>query len=109
MSTEAPTRGPSTIGYLPWVFHRLSALALVLLLLVHLSVQLYPTSVFGVVRVWGIYGPLLDLTLGLVLIHGFLGIRSTILESGLSERVTTFLVLVVGIGAILLLIIRLLI
>lgn len=88
MSTDADirTRTPADVGYLPWVFNRLSALALVPLLGLHLGVQLYPHYGFAAVYSWGIYGGLLDLTLALVLLHGVLGVRATVLETSAPAR-----------------------
>lgn len=108
MSTESPTRGPTTIGYFPWIASRLSALALIPLLMIHIGVQLYPTHGFIVFLEWGIYRLLLDLTLGFVLLHAFLGVRSTVIETRLSDRATDLVIWVVGIGALLLFVGRLL-
>lgn len=88
MSTDTGvrTRTPREIGYLPWVLHRLSALALVVLLAIHLGVQLYSQYGFSIVYSWGIYGGLLDVTFGLVLLHGVLGVRATVIETSASAR-----------------------
>lgn len=96
------TRSPADVGYLPWVLHRLSALVLVVLLGLHVGVQLY-----GVARP-GFYGGLLDLTLGLVLLHGFLGVRATVLETSLSRGLRTALVWAVGLLALALFLLRVL-
>lgn len=98
MSDAVPTRSSADVGYMPWLLHRVSALALVGLLALHVGVQLYPQTGLGILRVRGVYGGLLDLTLGLVLLHGFLGVRSTVRETSLDERlatVTTSLVAIV--------------
>ena len=108
MSIETRTRDPAKIGYLPWVIHRVSAIALVPLLAIHVGVQLYPQYGFELIVRWGIYRPLLDLTLGLVLLHAFLGIRSTLLETRLSEQATTIVTWGVGVGLLLLFGVRLL-
>lgn len=108
MSVESLTRGPATIGYLPWIAHRLSALALLPLLAIHVGVQLYPEYGFVTILQWGIYGLLLDLTLGLVLLHAFLGVRSTAIETRLTERTTALVVWGVGIVGLLLFSVRLL-
>ncbi|MFB6086920.1 MAG: hypothetical protein ABEJ85_00235 [Haloarculaceae archaeon] len=102
MSGATVTRDPADVGYVPWIVHRLSALALVGLLALHIGVQLYPTAGFAAVRTWGVYGALLDATLGLVLLHGFLGVRSTVIESTLSPGLKTNLVRVVGLVALVL-------
>ncbi|WIV67026.1 hypothetical protein [Natrialbaceae archaeon AArc-T1-2] len=109
MSTDTPTRGPATIGYLPWVLHRVSALALVALLAAHVGVQLYPEYGFVVLVEWGIYRPILDLTLGLVLLHAFLGVRSTVIETRLSPRRTSLVVWLFGAAFFLLFAVRLLV
>lgn len=109
MSTEKRTRSPATTGYLPWLLHRLSALALVVLLMIHVGVQLYPEYGFATVLESGIYQPLLDLTLGLVLLHAFLGVRATVIETGLSARTTRIVVWSVGTGLLALLVVRLLV
>lgn len=108
MSVETETRSPATVGYLPWLLHRLSALALVVLLAVHVGVQLYPEYGFSAVLGSGLYYPLLDLTLGLVLLHAFLGVRAAVIETGLSGRTTRLLVWGVGIVLLALLVVRLL-
>ncbi|WP_265110816.1 hypothetical protein [Halosolutus halophilus] len=108
MSARSSMRGPETYGYLPWIVHRVSALALVPLLTVHIGVQLYPDYGFATLTEWGIYGPLLDLTLALVLVHAFLGIRGTVIETRLSDRSTKFVVWGTGIGLFLLFVTRLL-
>lgn len=96
------TRSPGEVGYVPWVIHRLSALVLVVLLGLHVGVQLY-----GVARP-GFYGGLLDLTLGLVLLHGFLGVRATVLETSLARGLKAAFVWAVGLLALALLVLRLL-
>ena len=101
------TRTPGDVGYLPWVLHRLSALALVALLAVHLGVQLYPQYGFSAVYVWGIYGGLLDATLGLVLLHGVLGVRATILETSAFARAKSLAVGVLAAVALALFVYRL--
>jgi succinate dehydrogenase hydrophobic anchor subunit len=100
-------RDPETIGYLPWIAHRLSAVALVPLLAMHLGVQLYPSAGFSVFLEWGIYRPLLGLTLGILLLHAFLGIRSTVIETRLSERTMRVVVWAVGVSLLVLLVARL--
>lgn len=94
------TRSPSTVGYLPWLLHRLSALALVPLVGLHLGVQLYPEYGFSAVYSLGIYHSLLDLTLGLVLLHGVLGIRATVIETSATLRTKTTVVRVVSLVAL---------
>lgn len=101
-------RLPSTIGYLPWILHRLTALALIGLLALHVGVQLYPSYGFDIVYTWGIYGGLLDVTLGLVLLHGFLGVRSTVLESCFDAPVKRLLVWAIGVVALAIFLLRLL-
>jgi succinate dehydrogenase hydrophobic anchor subunit len=96
------TRSPDDVGYVPWMTHRISALVLVGLLALHLGVQLYPGYGFVALRVWGVYGPMLDLTLGLVLLHGVLGVRSTVLGTALSPGVKTTLVRAVALVAVVL-------
>jgi succinate dehydrogenase hydrophobic anchor subunit len=93
-------RSPDDVGYVPWLVHRISALALVGLLALHLGVQLYPTYGFIQLRVWGIYGPMLDLTLGLVLLHGVLGVRSTVLGTEFAPGLKTTLVRAVALVAL---------
>lgn len=106
MSVESRTRGPTTIGYLPWVLHRVSAIALLPLLVIHIGVQLYPEFGFVAILRMGIYGLLLDLTLGLVLLHAFLGVRSTVIETRLAERTTSLVVWGLGAGMLLLFSVR---
>lgn len=91
------TRSPADVGYLPWLLHRASAVALVVLLALHVAVQAYG---FVAPSRWGVYGGLLDLTLGLVLLHGFLGVRATVLESSLPRRVKPALVWLVGVASV---------
>ena len=88
-TTGLETRSPADIGYLPWLIQRVSALLLVVLITLHVAVQAY-----GYVTPyrWGIYGALLDLTLGLLLLHGFLGIRATLIESSLHDRLRAALI-----------------
>lgn len=98
--SDAPgpvTRSPTDVGYLPWLLHRLSALILTGLLALHVAVQAYG---YAAPSRWGIYGGLLDLTLGLVLLHGVLGVRATVLETSLSRRARRAFVLLVGIAAL---------
>ena len=78
MSGATATRSPATVGYAPWILHRVTAVLLVLLLTVHVAVQVFGfTVLYGL----GIYQPLLDLTLVTVFTHGFLGLRATLLET----------------------------
>lgn len=90
-------RSPADVGYVPWLIQRVSALVLLAVLAIHVAVQVYE---FTAPSEWGIYGGLLDVTLGLVLLHGFLGVRATVLESSLSRTVTTAIVSVVGLAAL---------
>ena len=98
--THVRTRTPNDVGYLPWVLSRASAVVLVFLLIIHLGVQLYPQYGFSVIYSWGIYGALLDLTLALLLLHGILGMRATILGTSASERVKSTAVWAVSIVAL---------
>lgn len=98
------TRSPATVGYLPWLLHRVSALVLVGLLSIHIAVQAYG---YTAPYQWGIYGGLLDLTLGVVLLHGFLGVRATILETSLSSSTRTALVWLIGMLSLGFLLVRL--
>lgn len=100
-------RSPETIGYLPWLVYRASAVLLVPLLAIHVGVQVYPTYGFTIVSELGFYQPLLDLTLVLVLVHGFLGVRATVLETRLDNRVTTIIIWSVGFLALGLFVLRL--
>jgi len=103
---SATTRSPADIGYLPWLLHRSSALVLVGLVSIHVAVQAYGyTAPYR----WGIYGALLDLTLGLVLLHGFLGVRATILETSLPSSARAVLVWLRGILSFGLFFVRLLV
>jgi succinate dehydrogenase hydrophobic anchor subunit len=102
------TRSPATVGYVPWLLNRLSALALVVLLAVHIGVQVYPSYGFVAILQWGWYGSLLDLTLALVLLHGILGVRSTVLETSLPRRAKTLAIWGVGGLALLLFVYRVL-
>ena len=95
-TTTLKTRNPEDVGYAAWITHRVSALALVLLLFLHLGVQLYPQYGFDAVYGWGIYGALLDVTLGLVLLHGFLGVRATLLELSVADGAKRTVVWLVG-------------
>lgn len=108
MNQDIVTRTPAEVGYLPWVLQRASAIALVGLLVIHLGVQLYPTYGFLVVLRSGWYGTLLDGTLALVLLHGVLGVRSTVLQTSLSSRLKSLVIWGVASLAILLLGYRLL-
>lgn len=105
-TTGLETRSPADVGYLPWLFHRISALLLVVLIGFHIAVQVY-----GYVAPyrWGIYGGLLDLTLGLVLLHGFLGVRATLLETSLSHSVKKGLIWIIGVAALGLFLLRILV
>jgi succinate dehydrogenase hydrophobic anchor subunit len=102
MSNATMSRSPEDVGYVPWMAHRISALVLVGLLALHLGVQLYPTYGFIALRQWGVYGGLLDLTLALVLLHGFLGVRSTVVGTNLSPGVKANLVRAVGLVTVVL-------
>lgn len=104
-TTPLETRSPADVGYVPWIVHRISALLLVVLIALHVAVQAY-----GYVAPyrWGIYGALLDVTLGLVLLHGLLGARSTILETSLPGRLRTGLIWTIGLAALGLLLLRVL-
>lgn len=104
-SAGLETRSPGDVGYAPWLLHRLSALLLVGLVGLHVAVQAY-----GYVAPyrWGVYGGLLDLTLGLVLLHGFLGVRATLLETSLPGRLRTGLIRSVGAVALGLFLLRVL-
>lgn len=106
MSDERMTRPPATVGYVPWLLNRLSALALAVLLAVHVGVQVYPSYGFLAVLQWGWYGSLLDLTLALVLLHGVLGVRSTVLETSLPTRAKTLAIWCVSGLALLLFVYR---
>lgn len=98
------TRSPADAGYLPWLLHRICALVLVGLLLIHIAVQAYGyTAPYR----WGIYGGLLDLTLGLVLLHGFLGVRATVLETSLPSGARNTLIWLMGLLFLGLLLVRL--
>lgn len=103
-TTGLETRSPADVGFLPWLVHRVSALLLFPLVALHVAVQ-----AFGYVAPyqWGVYGLLLDLTLGLVLLHGALGVRATLVETRLSSRATSALIWAVGIIALALLLLRL--
>lgn len=97
MSAGLETRSPKDVGYLPWLLHRASALALIALLALHVAVQAYG---YAAPYQWGIYGGLLDLTLGLVLLHGFFGVRATILEVSLARRTKSGVIWLVGLAAL---------
>ncbi|MFC4248334.1 hypothetical protein ACFOZ7_15580 [Natribaculum luteum] len=109
MSTEytPPTRDPARVGYLSWLLHRLSALALVPLLAIHVGVQVYPQYGFDAIYQYNIYQPLLSLTLGIVLLHAFLGVRATTLETRLSSRLKTVIIWLVGLFVLSLFVYRL--
>lgn len=96
-TTALETRSPADVGYLPWLVQRISALLLVVLIGLHVAVQVYG---YVAPYEWGIYGTLLDLTLGLVFLHGFLGARTTLIESSLSQRLKVVLIWLVGILAL---------
>lgn len=98
---SVPTRTPAESGYLPWTLHRLSALGLLGLLAVHVGVQLYPGTGLSVLRTWGVYGGLLDVTLALVLLHGALGVRATVRETSLGDRWTAVVTYGVGVAFLL--------
>lgn len=91
-------RSPDEVGYLAWGLHRLSAIVLIVLLVLHVGVQVYPQYGFAQVYQWGIYPQLLDFTLGVILLHGVLGYRAFVLETDTSVRLQRALILV---GAIL--------
>ena len=91
------TRSPADVGYIPWLVQRASALLLLAVLAIHVAVQAYG---YTAPYEWGIYSALLDVTLGLVLLHGFLGVRATVLESSLSRTTTMAVVSVVGLTAL---------
>ena len=93
MSSVTPTRSPAVVGYGPWVIHRLTAVLLVALLTVHISVQ-----VFGVIIFYrlDIYQYLLDLMLITVFTHGFLGVRATLLGTDWSSRVKMIIIWALG-------------
>lgn len=95
-TTTLETRNPDDVGYVAWLLNRLSAVALVLLLAIHLGVQLYPQYGFDAVYEWGIYRSLLDATLALVLLHGFLGVRATLLELSTSDVTKRAVIWTVG-------------
>lgn len=97
MSADMPTRGPAQIGYLPWILHRASAVALVPLLILHIGVQVYPQYGFTVVVTTGIYQLLLGVTLILIGVHAFLGIRSALIGSRLTDRQATTTTIAIGI------------
>lgn len=96
-ATPRSIRTSADIGYGTWLLHRLSAVLLVGLLAIHVAVQVYPGSVLDQVLVWGIYGRLLDLTLAVVLLHGFIGVYATIRESSLGARWKQLITLTVGV------------
>lgn len=98
------TRSPADVGYLPWLLHRVSALALVGLLALHVAVQVYD---YAVPFRWAVYGRLLDFTFGLVLLHGFFGVRATVLETSLPGRARRALIWLGGIAALGLFLVRL--
>jgi succinate dehydrogenase hydrophobic anchor subunit len=98
--SRVSTRSPADVGYLPWLLQRISALVLIIVLAVHIAVQVYGLERFG------IYSGMLDLTLGLVLLHGFLGVRSTVLHMDLSQTVRTSVIWIVGLAAIGLFVLR---
>lgn len=95
MSRATATRSPATVGYAPWLIHRLTAVLLVGLLAVHIAVQ-----VFGVTALYGmsIYQPLLDLTLVAVFTHGFLGARATLLETTWNRHLKRVAIWVLGLA-----------
>lgn len=107
MSSTTRSRTPADTGYLPWLVHRISAGLLVVLLALHLGIQLYPAYGFETVYTWGIYGPILDLTLGVVLLHGVLGARATILETSLDIQVRRAIVWIIALLALTLFLYRL--
>lgn len=94
MTEVTTTRSPATVGYAPWIIHRVTAVLLVVLLIIHVSVQ-----VFGVTILYetGVYQPLLDLTLLAVFTHGFLGIRATLLETTWKQTTKRLVVWTLGI------------
>lgn len=101
--TGVKTRSPADVGYVPWLLQRASAVLLVVLIGVHIAVQVYG---YAAPYQWGVYGGLLDLTLGLVLLHGFLGVRATVLETRLSDIVRRSVIWAVGLAAIALFVAR---
>lgn len=103
------TRSPSDVGYSAWILHRVSALALVVLLAIHLGVQLFPQYGFTVVAEVGLYRPLLTATLVLVLLHGFLGVRATLLETSIGTGSKRPLVWLVGSAFLVFLALRLIV
>lgn len=109
MSTEyeSPTRSPATVGYLPWILQRASALLLVPLLVIHVGVQAYPQYGFDVMYRLGIYQPLLSFTLGIVLLHAVLGVRAAVLETRLPPYAKTAAIWLVGLLGLALLVYRL--
>lgn len=97
--SDAPavqTRTPGDVGYLPWLLQRSSSVLLLGLLAVHVAVQAY--GVAAPIR-WGVYSGLLDLTLGLVLLHGVLGVRTAVLETRIPRPATMALIWLVWLAA----------
>lgn len=96
MSTNGRARGPAQIGYIPWIVHRLTAVALVPLLITHIGVQLYPQYGFNIILSMGLYQALLTVTLIVVATHALLGVRSAIIGLGLTSKQTTALISIVA-------------
>ncbi|WP_324761171.1 hypothetical protein [Haloarcula montana] len=104
MTEVTTTRSPATVGYAPWVIHRATAVSLIVLLAVHLSVQVFGVTVFYET---GLYQPLLDLTLIAVFTHGFLGIRATLLETTWEQTTKRLVVWALGIAFLAIVAVRL--
>jgi succinate dehydrogenase hydrophobic anchor subunit len=83
MSSVTSTRSPAMVGYGPWVIHRLTAVLLVALLTIYISVQ-----VFGVILFYrlSIYQYLPDLILIAVFTHRFLAVRTILLGTNWSSH-----------------------
>lgn len=105
MSEATGLRSSTTVGVVPWIVHRVTAILLVVLLAVHVGVQAY-----GIALVYelGIYRELLDVTLVTVLAHGFLGALATILETRWEPTTKRILIWLFGVVVLLVVGVRLL-
>jgi hypothetical protein len=81
-------------------------LLLVGLLALHVGVQVYG---YAAPYRWGIYGGILDATLGLVVLHGFLGVRAAVVGTTLSDGVKRTLIWTVGLMAVALFLVRIIV